>query len=382
MMQDDFYGLNQQVRWIGFVEDNKDPSQLGRCKVRILGWYSDDKNLAPTDCLPWAQAQFAPGIKSFAVPKVGEWVTGYFLDGKMAQHPVYDGVLPGVNYNLMSTIPGAPRPPSGIALEQADTPSVSRLGRGEMTNSLIDRSNQNLAHVCDETLGIRIRAGFERLKNTEIVQAIRGAIKKLIGLLNTTDTSGFVTWAINELKKIAAAIKYIVDIITEILDFVRLVKLIVRTIRAIIQYILGLPAKFFRFLRQCIAVVLAAVVEGVSSLFSGLTADTLPGDLGIDDLFKEAQQVLNQGKELVEATVELVNAPAEIIGELIAPLTPSDSTNSLNSLLALSGSTTTVEGLENDLVNGVTTFLSENSSTPEQAVEQSAFNTGLAPGGA
>jgi hypothetical protein len=251
-----------------------------------------------------------------------------------------------------------------------------------MANSLIDRSNQNLAHVCDETLGIRIRAGFERLKNTEIVQAIRGAIKKLIGLLNTTDTSGFVTWAINELKKIAAAIKYIVDIITEILDFVRLVKLIVRTIRAIIQYILGLPAKFFRFLRQCIAVVLAAVVEGVSSLFSGLTADTLPGDLGIDDLFKEAQQVLNQGKELVEATVELVNAPAEIVGELIAPLSPSDSTNSLNSLLALSGSTTTVEGLENDLFNGVTTYISENSSTPEQAVEQSAFNTGLAPGGA
>ena len=48
-MADDFYGLNQTVRWIGIVEDNRDPSQLGRCKIRILGWYSDDKNLAPTE---------------------------------------------------------------------------------------------------------------------------------------------------------------------------------------------------------------------------------------------------------------------------------------------------------------------------------------------
>lgn len=377
-MRDDFYGLNQTVRWIGYVEDNRDPSQLGRCKVRILGWYSDDENLAPTDCLPWAQAQFSPGVKSFTVPKVGEWVSGYFLDGKMAQHPVYDGVLPGVNFTLADTIRGAPRSPGGITLEERDTPSTNRLARGEMRNSLIDRANQTRAHVCDETLGIRIRAGFAKLKNSELAIAIRRAINKLISLLNTTDTSGVITWSINELKKIAAAIKYIVDIVNELLDFVNLVKLIVRIIRAIIDYILGLPAKVFRFLQQCIAVVLSAVVSGVSDLFSGFSQDTLPStDLGIQELFREGQQVLNDAKGLVEKTTELVLAPVSILAAAATPTSSREQESAINGLLALSSSPTSIDDIETGLITSVTTILNNNSVTSNNAIDQNSFNFGL-----
>jgi hypothetical protein len=370
MTQDDFYGLNQPVRWIGVVEDNKDPSQLGRCKIRILGWYSQDKNLAPTDSLPWAQAQFAPGINSFAVPKVGEWVTGYFLDGRMAQHPVYDGVLPGVNYTLVSTIPGAPRPPVGVTLEEQDTPSISRLGRGELANSLIDQANQRRSHVCDETLGVVIRTGFEKIKNTQLVQSIRKGIRELIKLLNNTDTSGFVTWAINELKRIASSIKFLTDALNAVTEFVNFVKTIVTTIRAIVNYILSLPAKAFRFLRECIAVVLGAIVSGVSDLFSGVTVDTLPGDVGIESVFRETQNTLNAGRQLVEETIQVVSIPDQLLD--------GQQSLALDSILSLSTSTTPVD----NLLSSVSTYFAENALSPEEAIENSSFNSGIAPGGA
>lgn len=382
-MRDEFYGKNYPVRWVGVIEDNRDPSQLGRCKIRIIGWYSDDKNLVPTEALPWAQAQFSPGSKSFSVPKIGEWATGYFLDGNMAQQPVYDGILPGVN----SSVPiidksfKAPEPPNRITLEEADTPSTNRLARGVLEGSLTNRANQTRAHVCDETLGIRIRAGFARLKNSQLVQAIRNAIKSLIKLLNFGDTSGVITWITNQLKKIAAAIKFIVDIINEILDFVNLVKLIVRTIRAIIDYILGLPAKIFRFLRECISVVLGAVVSGISELFSGLGPESLPRDPAIDELFRQGREVLDASKELVEKTTELVFAPATILAAALEPTTAEEQEKAINGFLALSGTASSVAEIETVVIDSVTTLLNNTSTDNDTTVAQNTFNFGAAQHG-
>ena len=35
----EFMGTNGFVWWQGVVEDRQDPLQLGRCRVRILGWH-------------------------------------------------------------------------------------------------------------------------------------------------------------------------------------------------------------------------------------------------------------------------------------------------------------------------------------------------------
>jgi hypothetical protein len=383
-MREEFYGKNYPVRWVGVIEDNRDPSQLGRCKIRIIGWYSDDKNLVPTEALPWAQAQFSPGSKSFSVPKIGEWATGYFLDGNMAQQPVYDGILPGINLTvpIVDKSIRAPEPPPGVTLEQNDTPSSNRLARGELEGSLTDRSNQRRAHVCDETLGIRIRAGFARLQNSQLVTAIRRAIKSLIRLLNFGDSSGVITWITNQLKKIAGAIKYIVDLINEILDFVNLVKLIVRTIRAIIDYILGLPAKLFRFLRECISVVLGAVVSGISDLFSGLGPENLPRDPGIDELFKQGREVLEASKELVEKTTELVFAPATILAAALEPTTAAEQEAAINGFLALTGTASSAAEIETKVIDSVTTLLDSTSTDNETTVAENNFNFGAAKYGA
>ena len=51
-----FAGKDGFVWWTGVVENRQDPLKLGRCKVRCVGWDSDNKMEAPTDSLPWAMS--------------------------------------------------------------------------------------------------------------------------------------------------------------------------------------------------------------------------------------------------------------------------------------------------------------------------------------
>jgi len=90
------------VWWMGVVEDRDDPERLGRCRVRIFGYHTDDKGLLPTSDLPWATpvqpitSASISGVGSTPVGIVpGTWVAGWFLDGKDAQQPVVFGTIPG-----------------------------------------------------------------------------------------------------------------------------------------------------------------------------------------------------------------------------------------------------------------------------------------------
>jgi hypothetical protein len=93
-----FMGLDSNfIWWQGVVESNSDPLILGRCKVRILGFHpANEEDLIPTKHLPWAHPIYPiNGHGIYSTPKVGEWVMGFFRDGRDAQEPVMWGVLPG-----------------------------------------------------------------------------------------------------------------------------------------------------------------------------------------------------------------------------------------------------------------------------------------------
>ena len=53
-----FVGKDGFFWWVGEVEDNEDPMELGRVKVRVLGYYTNPQGATiadlPTDSLPWA----------------------------------------------------------------------------------------------------------------------------------------------------------------------------------------------------------------------------------------------------------------------------------------------------------------------------------------
>lgn len=79
---------------IGIVEDNYDPKEEGRLKVRVYG-ITDQKDengnyLIPTAILPWARSGCITPGGSFSVPKIGSKV---YVDAKDIYNPIWNGLV-------------------------------------------------------------------------------------------------------------------------------------------------------------------------------------------------------------------------------------------------------------------------------------------------
>ena len=88
--------------FIGVVEDIFDPLEIGRVRVRCLGYHEEDKILLPTADLPWAVpinpigSASISGIGSAPVGVLqGSWVVGFFMDGADMQQPFFFGTIAG-----------------------------------------------------------------------------------------------------------------------------------------------------------------------------------------------------------------------------------------------------------------------------------------------
>ncbi len=97
----------QFVWWQGVVEDRQDPLQLGRCRVRILGFHPQERTAVAVEQLPWAYplqditSAAMSGIGHAPVgPVEGTWVMGFFRDGEDAQEPVMLGTIGGIPHDL------------------------------------------------------------------------------------------------------------------------------------------------------------------------------------------------------------------------------------------------------------------------------------------
>lgn len=136
-----FVGKDGFFWWVGEVEDNEDPMELGRVRVRVLGYYTNVRGGTtadlPTENLPWAtvlQHTCQPGNdgqgESSGQLQPGAIVMGFFMDGENAQMPIVIGVMrvkksaesmetkqfaftgekmePGVGVNVATMSPGNP----------------------------------------------------------------------------------------------------------------------------------------------------------------------------------------------------------------------------------------------------------------------------------
>ena len=78
-----YMGLSNYVWWQGVVEDRQDPLELGRARVRVLGFHSEERSKVPTESLPWAYPAMPLNSTPGSIPnfKEGSWVMGFFRDG-------------------------------------------------------------------------------------------------------------------------------------------------------------------------------------------------------------------------------------------------------------------------------------------------------------
>jgi len=88
--------------YYGVIEDNQDPKNLGRVRVRIFGIHTHNKEGLPTENLTWsyiAQPTTSSnfGINQFSVPEQGTTVMGIFTD-KYKQNFLVTAVIP-VSYD-------------------------------------------------------------------------------------------------------------------------------------------------------------------------------------------------------------------------------------------------------------------------------------------
>lgn len=314
--------------WIGVVENIDDPLKLGRVKVRIFGYHTEDLIALPTAALPWSTLMTGPNMSgSFNVPEPGAYVSGYFSDGESTQNPYIVSILPGVrnlaenpwNTNMgfspqplfpgTAAEPNAPAMPDAIAEAAKRNPTTnSYISRGIVANTGISLTNSALSHVCDFRYQLQFDIGLAGLTNP--ITAITSAIKK-----GKNNAANFIAFLIKKLNDtISTAIQGIVkaigldptgtssiiyarvtgvlqdinDFIKDIAEYVEVAATIyylVKNINDIVTYLRSLPARFLAIVQDCIT----RFLNGAKAFVAQVAA--VPGQIGatIDSLGKSIQ---------------------------------------------------------------------------------------------
>jgi putative chitinase len=134
--------------WVGVVEDRMDPLLLGRCRVRVLGYHTEDKAVLPTEDLPWAmpiQSITSGAVTGFGRSATGllesSWVFGFFADGEDGQQPLILGSFAGIpqtDFYARMAGKGFTDPFDVYPLKELlDEPDTNRLARNQSIGETI-----------------------------------------------------------------------------------------------------------------------------------------------------------------------------------------------------------------------------------------------------
>lgn len=102
--------------WEGVIEDNLDPLGIGRCRVRVFGSHTNEKDFLATEDLPWAYPVMplnSPSNRTYGI-KIGTRVFGFMRDGTSSQDMVMVGTIntgyenPGKGFDEEDTMADPP----------------------------------------------------------------------------------------------------------------------------------------------------------------------------------------------------------------------------------------------------------------------------------
>ena len=144
----------EYIWWQGVVEDRLDPLKIGRCRVRILGFHTEDKHEIPTRDLPWAYPATPINSEPDSTPtgpREGTWVMGFFRDGKNAQEPVMTHQIdygmvnknaPGKGFNDPDNNPVKPSKPLLVTEKEVGEMNTHKLAVGEKSGTLLGTNSR------------------------------------------------------------------------------------------------------------------------------------------------------------------------------------------------------------------------------------------------
>jgi hypothetical protein len=250
-----FAGLNGFVWWMGVVEGRKDPLKIGRCQVRIFGWHTENKQLIPTEDLPWSMPLYPVNkSKDFSTPVEGDYVVGFFLDSESGQAPVMMGVLPGIqttspagdagfqDARSSDEIASAPKVPSNQIIHSLGQPTVVPLARGIVDNSAISATNSARDAVKSVVGPIKSAIASAKAEVLIFVQEIRAAKDAIIASL-IPPGAGIVNNLLVVPLQIADQVKAYAQQASAIADAAAAAKSELDELNATIDYAKSLPAE-------------------------------------------------------------------------------------------------------------------------------------------
>lgn len=312
--------------WVGVVEDRFDPLNVGRCKVRVFGAHTDNLDQLPTSSLPWATVAYSPNSgREFSAPMEGDWVTGFFLDGESKQAPVITGIFmsiiqippedaaDGKGFNALAKYynneEAKKESANNIPIVYSDTPASKILRAAnpsipatayEYKGTGIQKSDNNRAHVCDITNEIRLQAAIDFIKNLGIFRAARAAIEAASNGAAASPISTQIIEAIKCLRAYVQLIQYSLRIVNK---FINDILNVLQTIRAMITWLLSLPAYLLAMLQDCLAELYNAVSNAV-----GYTLENAAGSQLISEIKGLYGDVINTVEAAITVEANAENA--------------------------------------------------------------------------
>ena len=312
----------------GQIEDIDDPLKLHRVRVRVFAFHNEDRKKVPTVALPWFSSLFAMNSSQSSIPKVGEWVLVYFPDPESAQYGYVMGTIPGIV--AQEEVPGivvtartARRPvkPPGDPAGILNFPSTSPGGREVIAGTGVDRTNQDLVHVCDITHETKRVVNAIKRQFSEVVAFLKDLLSKALKAMGFADPSGEFLKLVQLIKDVAKKIKRFADFIKDVNETIAGFLKIVRQIRAIIAYILSLPGRLLAEFQQCLSNLYKSLLAGFTSAFADFSG-------GSSDLTALADAVRDVGTSIKEVTTQaaiLASAPQQLAAVITTPISAAES---------------------------------------------------------
>ena len=199
-------------------------------------------------------------------------------------------------------------------------PTVPAGARSVVANTAVGYANDHLAHVCDFVSEMQKNIKLKKYLKSAAKQ-IRKAIRAVLRALGFSDATGETSWLAGTLKAIATEVNYInKQILQPIIEFEQYVVAYVAKLRAVVAWILSLPAKFLALLQDCLARLLKLIGSVFTDIGSGLSEGFSEGPSDYNQIIKEAKELTNAASQTVRLSATAAAGAVNVVGASTAGL--------------------------------------------------------------